>query len=99
MAPAMQITRELSQQENQICALVVQGKPNKATAAELKISPGTVSEVLRRIYLKTGCNGRTALAVRWVQGASAHHKPTRANQKPKPTPAEGRRALRGSKTL
>jgi DNA-binding CsgD family transcriptional regulator len=78
MAPAMQITPKLSPRENQICALVVQGKPNKVIAAELQISPGTVSELLRRIYLKTACRGRTALAVRWVQGASADIKPTRA---------------------
>lgn len=92
MAPAMQISPQLSPRENQICALVVQGKPNKAIAAELKISPGTVGELLRRIFLKTGCHGRTELAVRWVQDASAH-KPTRAKQSTNP-PTGGKKATK-----
>jgi DNA-binding NarL/FixJ family response regulator len=72
----------LSVRENQICALVVMGKTNKTIASELKLSPGTVKDHIGRIFLKLRCDSRTALAVLYLQGASAKPTPAKPSNKP-----------------
>lgn len=68
----------LSPREHQICSLLTSGATNKAIAGKLKISQSTVKEYLDRMFARIGCQSRTELAVRFVQGAAARKKPPRA---------------------
>jgi DNA-binding CsgD family transcriptional regulator len=52
----------LTAQEQAVCHLVVQGKTNRETAAELYLSVKTVEHHLSRAYAKLGVRSRTALA-------------------------------------
>ena len=55
---------KLSPRESQIMRLVARGETNKAIADALKISPHTVDNHLRRVFLKAGEHSRTAAACR-----------------------------------
>ena len=51
----------LSPREQEIVRLVARGRPNKAIAAILEISPWTVSTHIRRIFAKLGVNSRSEM--------------------------------------
>jgi len=53
---------ELSETERRIVELVVAGRRNRDVAAELSLSPNTVSWNLSKIYRKLGVSSRTELA-------------------------------------
>ena len=55
---------ELSETERKIVELVVAGRRNREVAAELSLSPNTVSWNLSKIYRKLGVSSRTELAAR-----------------------------------
>jgi DNA-binding CsgD family transcriptional regulator len=89
MAPVM--TRKiphLSPREHQICKLVCLGRSNKAIGLVLKISPETVKEYLGQIFQRTACDGRTQLAVLYVQGASASRPDSRQPSNQERPPGE-----------
>jgi DNA-binding NarL/FixJ family response regulator len=67
-------SRKLSFREKQLIKLVAQAKLNKEIAYELRLTEGTVKEYMHRIFLKTGCANRTALAMWWLQGAEVSTK-------------------------
>ncbi len=50
---------ELSQRENEVLALVLQGRTNKAIAIQLDISISTIRKHLEHIYHKLGVQSRT----------------------------------------
>jgi DNA-binding CsgD family transcriptional regulator len=52
----------LSQRERQVATLARRGRPAKAIAAELALSPYTVEDHLRHVYDKTGARTREGLA-------------------------------------
>jgi DNA-binding NarL/FixJ family response regulator len=56
----------ISFRENQIVALVAHAHSNKEIAFLLHLTEGTIKEYLNRIYRKTGCRNRTALALWYV---------------------------------
>jgi DNA-binding CsgD family transcriptional regulator len=49
----------LSQRETEVLKLVIQGKDNKAIAAQLSVHPGTVRKHLEHIYDKLDVKSRT----------------------------------------
>jgi len=51
----------LTYREREIIRLIGQGFANKQIAAELKMSPGTVSSHLRLLFAKCGVASRAAL--------------------------------------
>jgi DNA-binding NarL/FixJ family response regulator len=53
----------LSKRENQVCALIAQGKSNKQIAARLLIALATLKDHVHKILRKTGYPNRAALAV------------------------------------
>jgi DNA-binding CsgD family transcriptional regulator len=53
----------ITQREHQVAALVADGKPNKAIAAELDITERTVRFHITSIYQKIGGKGRPRVAV------------------------------------
>ena len=55
---------ELTDTEQQIAALVAQGRTNQETADALFVSASTVRSSLKRIYQKLGVRSRTELAAR-----------------------------------
>jgi DNA-binding CsgD family transcriptional regulator len=52
----------LSAREREVAGLVAQGLTAKAIAAQLALSPWTISDHLKAIYQKAGVNGRSGLA-------------------------------------
>jgi len=60
---------ELTDTEQQIAALVAQGRTNQETADVLFVSPSTVQANLKHIYQKLGVRSRTELAAR-IRGDS-----------------------------
>ena len=56
--------RVLSPRERTVARLLVQGHTLKSVAAELRVSPSTVSTLCERIYRKLGIRKRAQLAVR-----------------------------------
>lgn len=65
---APQLHERLTQRERQVLALVAQGAPNTAIAAELGISEGTVKTHISHILSKLGARDRAhavRLAVEW----------------------------------
>ena len=53
---------ELTSREQEIAALVAEGRSNKQVAAELFVSEKTVEHHLSRVYAKLGVRSRTELA-------------------------------------
>jgi DNA-binding NarL/FixJ family response regulator len=60
--PEVQTSEPLAPKEKQVLSLVVQGLPNKAIAAELAMSEGTVKSHLRNIFRKLEVGSRAAAA-------------------------------------
>jgi DNA-binding NarL/FixJ family response regulator len=61
----------LTPRERQIAALIAAAKANKEIAWELRLTEGTIKEYVNRIFHKTGCGNRTALAMWWIQSQPA----------------------------
>lgn len=59
-------TRHFTLREGQILALITEGRCNKEIAAELGLSPKTVSSHLGRIFARHGIHNRTQAALAWV---------------------------------
>jgi len=55
--------RPLTAREKQVIALVAEAKGSKEIAHDLGITPGTVKQYLSAIYMKTGAQNRTHLAL------------------------------------
>jgi len=55
---------KITRRDEQVLKLLVQGCSNKEIAAELKISPRTVKQHLRTLFLRAGIN-RDASASSW----------------------------------
>jgi len=53
----------LTSRENEILTLLAQGRPNKAIARQLNISPKTVGNHIEHIYTKLGVTNRAAAAM------------------------------------
>jgi DNA-binding CsgD family transcriptional regulator len=62
----------LTPTEEGIARLVATGASNESIAASLVVSVRTVETHLTRIYQKTGCRGRAALAVWWTARTERH---------------------------
>lgn len=58
---------KLSPRQEQIAALVAQGKSNKEIALELKLTYSTIDSHMCSIFRKLGCVNRTVLALWAVQ--------------------------------
>jgi DNA-binding CsgD family transcriptional regulator len=56
--------RELSETEQQIVKLVIEGHRNREIAVALRLSPNTVAWNLSKVYRKLGVSSRTELAAR-----------------------------------
>jgi DNA-binding CsgD family transcriptional regulator len=80
VAPLIALSHGLTEREAQITRLCVEGRPTRAIAAELHMSPYTVQDHLKSIFEKTGVRSRNELvgqiflqhyATRWedVRGA------------------------------
>lgn len=65
----------LTETETSVCRLVASGASNGQIAAALVISVRTVETHLTRIYQKTGCRGRAALALWWAEQARRSESP------------------------
>jgi DNA-binding CsgD family transcriptional regulator len=61
----------LTEAERMVLRLLVAGETNDAIALSLKMGVRTVEAHLTRLYQKTGCRGRAALATWWTQHESA----------------------------
>ena len=57
------IARDITQREQEICTLMVEGLTNKQIAQKLYISEGTVKNYISNIYDKTGIHDRVKLIV------------------------------------
>lgn len=62
----------LSQREQQIARLLINGLPNKTVAHELKIKPATVAAYIKRIFHKLNVNSRAEMVAKIVQGNLLH---------------------------
>lgn len=69
VGPYSQGGPKLTERETQVAALVAQGRSNKEIAADLVLSPRTVSGHIERILSKLGFTSRTQVAS-WVAGRS-----------------------------
>jgi DNA-binding CsgD family transcriptional regulator len=61
VAPLIALSHGLTEREAQITRLCVEGRPTKAIAAELHVSPYTVQDHLKSIFDKTGVRSRNEL--------------------------------------
>jgi DNA-binding CsgD family transcriptional regulator len=61
VAPLIALSHGLTEREAQITRLCVEGRPTKAMAAELHMSPYTVQDHLKSIFEKTGVRSRNEL--------------------------------------
>lgn len=57
------LARDITQREQEICTLMVEGLTNKQIAQKLYISEGTVKNYISNIYDKTGIHDRVKLIV------------------------------------
>jgi DNA-binding NarL/FixJ family response regulator len=64
-----QFNPRLSFREQQIAALVSQGKLNKEIAYQLHLTEGTVKQYLSHIFYKIGATNRIAVAVYWLNNS------------------------------
>jgi DNA-binding NarL/FixJ family response regulator len=65
----MKLQRDLSLRERQVAVSCARGLDTKATAAELGLSPKTIDEIWRRLYLKFGCRSRVEVHSRILAAA------------------------------
>jgi DNA-binding CsgD family transcriptional regulator len=65
MGPPAKLIRKLSGRERQIAALILEGLTYKQIADQLKISPGTVAQYVRRIFARLTVSNRTMLKAMW----------------------------------
>ena len=65
--------------EQQVLRLVAQGLCNKSIGQQLGISPHTVRDHVCAMLLRTGCDNRVQLALRFGQ------QPPQSSHKPPPT--------------
>ncbi len=56
------VSEDTASLEQRLVDLIIAGKTNRQTAAELHVSPKTVESHLSRIYARTGCRSRVELA-------------------------------------
>lgn len=59
----LELSKELTEREKEICLLMVEGLANKQIADRLYISEGTVKNYISNIYDKTGIHDRVKLIV------------------------------------
>lgn len=59
----LELSKELTEREKEICSLMVEGLANKQIADRLYISEGTVKNYISNIYDKTGIHDRVKLIV------------------------------------
>ena len=64
--------KALSARERQVVAIVAEGHANKEIGARLHLTEGTIKEYLNRIFVKTGCENRVALAL-WAHCQACPH--------------------------
>ena len=64
-------TIKITQRDEQVLKLLVQGCSNKEIAAQLKISPRTVKQHLRTLFLRAGIKQGNP---RWPQAGKACHR-------------------------
>jgi DNA-binding CsgD family transcriptional regulator len=62
---------ELSETERRIVELVVTGCRNREVAAELSLSPNTVTWNLSKVFRKLGVGSRTELAAAWPRASKS----------------------------
>lgn len=70
--------RLLTKRQREVLALIAQGHSNKAIAARLNLSEGTVGQHLRSIYAALGVNNRTEASALYVYAPRASEKTNRA---------------------
>ncbi len=71
---------KITRRDQQVLSLLVQGCSNKEIAAELAISPRTVKQHLRTLFLRAGIKGgrkRVILATAIFEKEQMHHGTTR----------------------
>jgi DNA-binding NarL/FixJ family response regulator len=66
----------LTSREREVAQLLAEGLPNKAIAAELRISPHTARHHTQRVLTKLGVHSRAAAAV-VLRGSRGHGRVTR----------------------
>ncbi len=59
----------LTKREHEIASQVATGASNKEIARRLTISTKTVKNTVTKVFLKTGTESRTGLAIHWVRRA------------------------------
>ncbi len=57
----------LTLRQRQITEMISRGKPNKEIAYELALTVGTIKVFVSSIFLRTGCQNRTQLALWWLK--------------------------------
>ncbi len=63
----MSVTRELSDAEKRVIALLCEGLPNKEISRRLSLSEATVKVHCRTIFLKIGAANRTDAVLKWLR--------------------------------